>query len=73
MAQGANDGIGRLACARTAKESLSIFLRITVSEAESGGARRKTKVFDVDQKDVFWVSHKGSPFPQVRVPSCLPF
>ena len=29
------------------------------------GARRKTRVCDLDSKDAFWMNHKGSPFPQV--------
>lgn len=30
-----------------------------------GGARRKTKPYDLDNRDKFWSSHKGSPFPNV--------
>ena len=35
--------------------------RVTVS----GGEGKKDKVFELDQKDNFWMEHKGSPFPQV--------
>ena len=35
-------------------------------ESDKGtGARRKTRVCDLDIKDQFWISHKGSPFPLV--------
>lgn len=34
-------------------------------EKVSGGARRKTKTCDLDNRDKFWMSHKGSPFPTV--------
>lgn len=30
-----------------------------------GGTRRKTKSCDLDNRDKFWTSHKGSPFPTV--------
>ena len=30
-----------------------------------GGARRKAKPYDLDNRDKFWSSHKGSPFPNV--------
>ncbi|KAL7042374.1 hypothetical protein ACKWTF_001115 [Chironomus riparius] len=30
-----------------------------------GGARRKAKPYDLDNRDKFWTSHKGSPFPNV--------
>ncbi len=29
------------------------------------GARRKSRMCDLDSKDQFWTNHKGSPFPQV--------
>lgn len=35
------------------------------SDKSTGGARRKTKSFDLDNRDKFWTSHKGSPFPTV--------
>merc|ERR1719209_1557329 len=35
--------------------------RVTVS----GGEGKKDKVYELDQKDNFWMEHKGSPFPQV--------
>lgn len=35
--------------------------RVTVS----GGEMKKDKVYELDQKDNFWMEHKGSPFPQV--------
>lgn len=31
----------------------------------TGGARRKVKPCDLDSRDKFWASHKGSPFPTV--------
>lgn len=34
-------------------------------EKSTGGARRKTKSCDLDNRDKFWTSHKGSPFPTV--------
>jgi len=30
-----------------------------------GGARKKTRSCDLDNRDKFWMSHKGSPFPTV--------
>lgn len=32
---------------------------------DSGGAKAKNKACDLDDRDRFWSSHKGSPFPQV--------
>lgn len=32
---------------------------------DSGGAKAKNKACDLDDRDRFWTSHKGSPFPQV--------
>ena len=40
--------------------------RVSLVESDKGtGARRKTRVCDLDNKDQFWMNHKGSPFPQV--------
>lgn len=42
--------------------------RIMIEEdpiKSTGGARRKTKSCDLDNRDKFWTSHKGSPFPTV--------
>lgn len=41
--------------------------RIVIEEDEkaTGGARRKAKSFDLDNRDKFWAAHKGSPFPTV--------
>ena len=45
--------------------------RVTITESVEGssatatGARRKSRVCDLDNKDQFWVNHKGSPFPLV--------
>lgn len=30
-----------------------------------GGARKRAKSYDLDNRDKFWMSHKGSPFPTV--------
>ena len=40
--------------------------RVSITESDQGaGARRKTRVCDLDNKDNFWISQKGSPFPVV--------
>merc|ERR1712223_1312365 len=40
--------------------------RVSLVESDKGtGARRKTRVCDLDIKDQFWMSQKGSPFPLV--------
>ena len=40
--------------------------RVSINESDQGtGARRKTRVCDLDSKDQFWMNHKGSPFPLV--------
>lgn len=42
--------------------------RIMIEEdpdKSTGGARKKTKSCDLDNRDKFWTSHKGSPFPTV--------
>lgn len=40
--------------------------RVVIDEGSStGGARAKTKTCELDSKDKFWNSHKGSPFPMV--------
>ncbi|XP_017775611.1 PREDICTED: protein sly1 homolog [Nicrophorus vespilloides] len=40
--------------------------RVVVEEhTPSGGARAKNRSCELDAKDKFWVSHKGSPFPIV--------
>lgn len=40
--------------------------RVSITEGDQGaGARRKTRVCDLDSKDQFWMNHKGSPFPLV--------
>lgn len=38
---------------------------IEESSAPTGGARAKNKTCELDSKDKFWNSHKGSPFPTV--------
>ncbi|XP_049825350.1 protein sly1 homolog [Aethina tumida] len=50
-----------------AHDLLSLALnRVVVEESEpSGGARSKNKSCELDPKDKFWSSHKGSPFPTV--------
>ena len=41
-------------------------LFFVIVESDKGtGARRKTRVCDLDIKDQFWMSQKGSPFPLV--------
>jgi len=35
--------------------------RVTISSGE----QKKDKIYELDQKDNFWMEHKGSPFPQV--------
>jgi len=35
--------------------------RLTITQGEG----KKDKVYELDQKDNFWMEHKGSPFPQV--------
>lgn len=44
---------------------LSMNRIIVEDDAPSGGARRKAKSCDLDNRDKFWSSHKGSPFPIV--------
>ncbi|XP_067010101.1 protein sly1 homolog [Anabrus simplex] len=43
--------------------------RVVVEEnmgrSPAGGARVKTRACDLDSRDKFWVTHKGSPFPIV--------
>ncbi|KAL1139436.1 hypothetical protein AAG570_006420 [Ranatra chinensis] len=43
--------------------------RVEIEEVPSGdkasGARPKPRVYDLDNKDAFWASHKGSPFVTV--------
>jgi len=40
--------------------------RVTLTEPGSEmGAKKKSRVCDLDSKDDFWVGNKGSPFPQV--------
>lgn len=40
--------------------------RLTIEESNpTGGARAKNKTCELDNKDKFWNSHKGSPFPTV--------
>lgn len=43
--------------------------RVVVEESSGkspgGGTRSKTRACDLDNKDKFWLSHKGSPFPTV--------
>lgn len=34
-------------------------------KAGQGGARKKSKPYDLDNRDKFWSAHKGSPFPTV--------
>ena len=47
------------------KFGFSIFFRFLSIFQFFSGARRKTRVCDLDAKDGFWMNHKGSPFPQV--------
>lgn len=40
--------------------------RVMIEEKTStGGARAKNKSYELDAKDKFWTTHKGSPFPTV--------
>ncbi|GJQ86624.1 Slh [Trypoxylus dichotomus] len=40
--------------------------RVVVEEQTIvGGTKSKTKPYELDSKDKFWVTHKGSPFPTV--------
>nr|XP_022906096.1 protein sly1 homolog [Onthophagus taurus] len=39
--------------------------RVVIEEPAVGGARSKTRPCELDSKDKFWSSHKGSPFPTV--------
>ncbi|KAK3927655.1 Protein sly1-like protein [Frankliniella fusca] len=43
--------------------------RVVVEESAgrspAGGAKAKTRACDLDSKDKFWMTHKGSPFPTV--------
>lgn len=40
--------------------------RVIIEDSESvGGARPKSKTCELDSRDKFWSSHKGSPFPLV--------
>ncbi|CAH0560503.1 unnamed protein product [Brassicogethes aeneus] len=40
--------------------------RVVIEETESsGGVRSKNKSCELDSKDTFWMTHKGSPFPTV--------
>lgn len=36
-----------------------------VGRSPAGGAKVKTRACDLDSRDRFWMSHKGSPFPTV--------
>jgi sec1 family domain-containing protein 1 len=44
---------------------LSLNRIILEDDAISGGTRKKSKPCDLDNRDKFWWSHKGSPFPTV--------
>lgn len=49
-----------------AHDTLSLSLnRVTIEEKPTGGARAKSKLCELDTKDKFWVTQKGSPFPTV--------
>ncbi|KRT80283.1 hypothetical protein AMK59_7355, partial [Oryctes borbonicus] len=39
--------------------------RVVIEEQAVGGAKSKTKPYELDSKDKFWMTHKGSPFPTV--------
>ena len=43
----------------------SCLFSVIVESDKGTGARRKTRVCDLDIKDQFWMSQKGSPFPLV--------
>jgi hypothetical protein len=36
-----------------------------VGRSPAGGAKVKTRACDLDSRDRFWMTHKGSPFPTV--------
>lgn len=36
-----------------------------VGRSPAGGARSKTRAYELDVRDRFWCQHKGSPFPRV--------
>lgn len=44
---------------------LSLNRIILEDDAVAGGTRKKSKPCDLDNRDKFWWSHKGSPFPTV--------
>jgi hypothetical protein len=44
---------------------LSLNRVVIDDDNEKGGAKRKSKSCDLDNRDKFWSSHKGSPFPAV--------
>lgn len=49
-----------------AHDTLELSLnRLVVEERAAGGVRAKNRVCELDSKDKFWTSHKGSPFPTV--------
>ncbi|OXU18461.1 protein sly1 homolog [Nasonia vitripennis] len=37
----------------------------SVGKSAAGGARSKTRAYELDSRDKFWSAHKGSPFPRV--------
>lgn len=40
--------------------------KVQIIEADSkSGDKSKSKIYDLDPGDKFWIEHKGSPFPQV--------
>ncbi|KAL0267545.1 UNVERIFIED_CONTAM: hypothetical protein PYX00_009791 [Menopon gallinae] len=42
-----------------------VIIEESTGSTPSGGARAKTKSYQLDPNDKFWLSHKGSPFPTV--------
>ncbi|GLV32991.1 SLY-1 homologous [Carabus blaptoides fortunei] len=49
-----------------AHDTLQLSLnRLTVEERATDGVRAKNRICELDAKDKFWTSHKGSPFPTV--------
>lgn len=37
----------------------------SAGKSAAGGARSKTRAYELDSRDKFWSAHKGSPFPRV--------
>lgn len=42
-----------------------VIVEESAGRSPAGGAKAKTRACDLDSKDRFWMTHKGSPFPTV--------